>query len=487
VKAAVEQAAAEAAKEQEKAKQSTEEKTRKIVAELGMVKEQLTKEKAHRKQADDDQKKSDLDAVVASYLELHSQSIAGPEVLPQWRGWQFVLHHFQTQPPPDPWALADCDGVLELEQQLEQAQAQVGVSPQHMDTRDRLRGALASKVACLLGESDESSHLGHWSSVLDQHVGDLAASDVEQSADAVGLVHSALQEIQRWEQECSTQLGEVYRASEVACSELAIVLRDLASALLGQSAPADRLLRPKVANLRAVLDAEVEARANASNLLRSWPQQSVVAALHAIQASVSARLTRSQSMAAMQERLGAMLPALQAQRPDPGVIQQLDAQLKKLKRKTESLTVEVRHCKEDVDVEGAKQAEQELHQTRAELIRVVKECQQYHASALALVCQFPELLLPDSPHFLQSLKQMLESNGLEVGFKSINIFRDREIIASQDTRHTVYKARLEDDWFSAYSALAKNNYSLHVRCLFSSFILLLVYLSAPCLAISNAL
>jgi hypothetical protein len=341
--------------------------------------------------------------------------------------------------------------VLQLEQQLEQAQAQVHVLPKQLDARDRLREALASKVTSLVNESDESIHLQRWTSLLDEHAGDIAG-DLEgdqapgdPSAELAGLVHNALQELQRWEQQCSTHFGEVYQASNDACSEMAVMLQDLASALLSHSYPTDLLIRPTVANFRTALDREAEARGNARNLLHSWPEQSVLVALRAIRASVDVAFTRSRSMATMQDRLRGMLPALQARRPDTEHIKTFDVRVKKLKHNSEALALKVRHCNEDGEVEEAKQADAELQHTRVELLRVVKERHQHLTSALGLVDQFPELLLPESTYFCQSLKQMLESHGLEIGFQSISLFTDRQVIASQGTRHTVYKARLDID------------------------------------------
>ncbi len=438
---------------QEEARRKKQEEDRRALVDatkqLADAKEQLKALGADKTQLEQTLKMSDVDEGVALYRALRSQGIAGPEVPRRWRGWQSALQYFQAQPPSDPWASAGCDSVLELEQQLEQEQAHVHVSPCHLDARDRLRDALASKVASLIqfDASNELSHLQCWSSLLNEHAGDLAAAATGES-DVAELVHNALQEVQHWEQECSTHLSNVYQASDEACSEVAVVLRDLASALLGgPSCTADLLIRPKLANFRESLDREVEARKNALSLLESWPKESVVEALRAIRASVDTAFARSLSMTTMQERLAALLPALQAQRPDTDQIKIFDAQLKKLKRNSEALALKARHCNEDGEVEDAKQAEDELQHTRVELTRVVRERHQRLTSALALAGQFPELLLPDSKYFCQSLKQILESHGLEMGFQSFSLFSDRQVIANQDTRHTVYKARLDGEWY----------------------------------------
>ncbi len=336
--------------------------------------------------------------------------------------------------------------MIRLEQQLEQAQLQAHMSSQHRDTRDRVRGELADKVEDLLGHSNECIRLRKWSSLVDHQLGDLEAVGVYESADATVLVNRALQDLQDWEQLCVTQLGEVSHKSELACTELATALRDLSSALLcGLLTASDVLIRPKVSNLRAALDIEQVVHDDTKGLLRSWPEQSVVVALHAIQVTVTVALTRSESMMGLQERLGPLLPALRAQRPEISRIQTLDNQLKKLKQKADLLALELRHLMDDGDVEGTTEAEQKLRQARAELTRVVRERQQHISAASALVNQFPELLLPDTQGKPSSLRLALDSNGLDMGV-SLSMFSEREILANQDVRHSVYKARLGDNW-----------------------------------------
>jgi hypothetical protein len=198
--------------------------------------------------------------------------------------------------------------------------------------------------------------------------------------------------------------------------------------------------------LRDALDAEVEARSNAESWLESLPTESVLRALSSIHASVNTALKQAESMAALQERLVALLPVLQSQRPDPSSMRQLDKKVQKLKREAEGLVSKARYCQEDGDVDDAKEVEHELQQVRLELSRVVKERRQHLVSGLALVGQFPELLQEGSEHYISSLQQMLDSDGLDMGMQSRSLFSDMEVIASQESRHIVYKARLGDQW-----------------------------------------
>ena len=138
--------------------------------------------------------------------------------------------------------------------------------------------------------------------------------------------------------------------------------------------------------------------------------EGVLRALRGIQASVNAALEEAKSMAALQERLGPLLPDLQARRPNPSPIQQLDKEVQKLERDAKGL---------EGDDDDAKQAVQELQRVRLELQRVANERRQHPASSLALVGQFP-LLLPDSEHFTPSLKRMLDRDGLDMGMTILN-------------------------------------------------------------------
>eukprot|EP00808_Paulinella_micropora_P012297 g43990.t1 len=129
-------AAAEAAakKAEEEAKKKVDEKKKAAAAAEAAAKKKAEEEakkdayEALRRELEAlklnlaEQKRLQLDSVVSAYRHVRAernQGSSGLVLTAQWRKWLFVLQRFKDSPPRDPWQQANCDGLLQLEANLE--------------------------------------------------------------------------------------------------------------------------------------------------------------------------------------------------------------------------------------------------------------------------------------------------------------------------------------------------------------------------------
>jgi hypothetical protein len=164
------------------------------------------------------EKRGNLDTAVSEYHSVRRQrSDSGLQLSPQWDSWLVVLQIFLNNPPPDLWLLADCDAILKLEQDMEQAFSQ-------LEVRDRLRAELVTKVQSLV-KFEQGTQLRDWDSLLAQQLGDVGEEKTGQTTQL--LVETALAEYQSWLDSCSGQLSGVCLFTDDAFSELATVVSKL--------------------------------------------------------------------------------------------------------------------------------------------------------------------------------------------------------------------------------------------------------------------
>eukprot|EP00808_Paulinella_micropora_P012300 g43991.t1 len=143
-----------------------------------------------------------------------------------------------------------------------------------------------------------------------------------------------------------------------------------------------------------------------------------------------------------------MLPILQAERPATTKLKELDKNYKELKTKVHGLAYDVEHWEDNEDQDGLLETQAERSDKRTELAAVVKTRQRLLARCMQLVDQFPEMLLPESEHFVKGLQNLVESYGLDMGSMSLNDFTEVKPISND--RHSVLKVRADFDseWFA---------------------------------------
>eukprot|EP00808_Paulinella_micropora_P021553 g62136.t1 len=405
-----------------------------------------------------------LDSVVSAYRHVRAernQGSSGLVLTAQWRKWLFVLQRFKDSPPRDPWQQANCDGLLQLEANLEHALAGDLRTPQQCAKRDSLCRQLAAEVEALL-QLPPAAELQDWEAL----VGHLNDTDGAQNAkdapsegasastlkDASTLVRAALDQHEQWAQGWVSQLADLQRASDTACAALVVGMDQLSSALTGQpesgKVPDSLQLQPLLQDLWQASEAEKDIPAAAKYWQASFPTASLLRALGAIREAVNWASQGAEALRTLQERLRDMLPILQAERPETTKLKELDKNYKELKKKVHGLAYDVEHWEENEDQDGLLETKAELSEKRTELAAVVKTRQRLLARCIQLVDQFPEMLLPESEHFVKGLQNLVESCGLDMGSMSLNDFTEVKPISND--RHSVFKVRADFDseWFA---------------------------------------
>eukprot|EP00808_Paulinella_micropora_P027443 g36405.t1 len=235
---------------------------------------------------------------------------------------------------------------------------------------------------------------------------------------------------EQWAQGWDSQLADLQRASDTAFAALMIWMNQLSSALTGQPDKVSEYLQlqPLLRDLWQASEAEKDTPAAVKLWQASFPTASLLQALGAIREAVIWASQGAEALRTLKERLRGMLPVLQAERPATAKLKELDKNYKELKKLI--LAYDVEHWDDNEDEDGLRIITADLREKRTELAAVVKTRQSLLARCMQLVEQFPEMLLPESEHFVKGLQNLVDSDGRLVRRQGVQVIQGKRLDAN---------------------------------------------------------